>query len=359
MYKIVLIDDDAETLKTIAAYYDWNKIGMELAKTADNGTDGLDAILEIKPDIVLIDIKMPGMDGLEVIEESQRRGVFPYFIVMSAYADFEYAQAALRLSVSEYLLKPYSPEELENVFEKAIAELERRIPNLIMPNYGMPRSDSEGLWYPVNREKAIMEIVFTGKKESLAPALESFVDEIFSKNDKQNAFACVSMLYSAIIRPLIERRKSLSIDPTQGIRWVDSDLAKSLHQFLLTILYETYSIIHSVTATNPAVVSAEIFIRTHYKEKLTLEAVSHAVHITPTYLSSLFPKTLGTSFVSYVNHVRIEKAQELLQKTGDDLNTIAEQTGFSDARYFSQVFKRCTGTTPQKYRSGYTKNFLT
>lgn len=351
MYKIVLIDDDRSTLETIGAFFDWNQMGLDLAKTADDGVSGLEAILKIKPDIVLIDIKMPGMDGLEVIEETHKNGLDPYFIVMSGYADFKYAQTALRLSVSEYILKPYSPADLKQAFEKAVAELERRIPDLIMPQYKLPRKGSDVLSYPMDKEKAMMSILFTGRKEDLAFALDDFIKQIFSRNDNNDALACVSMLYGAITRLLMERRKNLSIDPMEGIRWQDRDLAKSLRQFLLSILDETYSIIHAESTINPAVIAAEKYIRIHYKDRLTLDIVAEAVYITPSYLSALFSKSLGTSFVSYVNQVRIERAQELLRNPQIDPNTLAEQVGFSDAKYFCQVFKRITGATPNQYRN--------
>jgi two-component system response regulator YesN len=351
MYKIILIDDDTETLETIAGYYDWNELGMELVATADNGMSGLSVILDEKPDVVLIDIRMPGMDGLSVIAETHKQNLFPYFIVMSAHADFEYAQKALRLSVCEYLLKPYGPDELEKVFLRVTTELDKRIPELIMPQYGLPRAVDSALNYPVNIEKNIMELMFTGSRESLSPALDSFIAHIFERHDTNDALACVSMLYGAIVRPLIERGRSLSINPSAGIRWGDSDLCDSLRQFLLTVLDEIYAEIHAETTTNPAVLAAEKYIRTHYGDKLTLDVVAEASYITPTYLSSLFSKTLGTSFVSYVNNVRIERAQELLRDARADPNLVAEKVGFSDSKYFSQVFKRITGTTPNKYRN--------
>lgn len=351
MYKIILIDDDTDTLETIGAFFDWNQMGLDLVQTADNGVSGLEAILKIKPDIVLIDIKMPGMDGLEVIEATRKNGLDPYFIVMSGYADFKYAQTALRLSVSEYILKPYSPTDLKQAFEKAVGELEKRIPDLIMPQYKLPRGGSDILSYPMDKEKAIMGILFTGKKENLAFVLDDFIKQIFSRNDNNDALACVSMLYGAITRLLMERRKTLSIDHLEGIRWNDRGLAKSLRQFLLSVLDETYSIIHSESTINPAVISAEKYIRIHYKDRLTLDIVAEAVYITPTYLSTLFSKSLGTSFVSYVNQVRIEQAQKLLLNPKADPNTIAEQVGFGDAKYLCQVFKRVTGITPTQYRN--------
>ncbi|MDR1194409.1 MAG: response regulator [Peptococcaceae bacterium] len=350
MYRIILIDDDTETLETLAAYYDWRGLGIELARTADNGVDGLAAILDAKPDIVLIDIKMPGMDGLTVIRETQKRGRGPYFIVISGYADFDYAQTALRLSVGDYLLKPYSPEDLENAFRKAVTELDRRIPNLIMPRYGLPRSGSGNLSYPIDSEKAIMNVIFVGEKADLAPALDCFIQRIFAMNDVNDALACVSILRAAVVRPLIERKISLSIDQLEGIRWDDRDLPNSLRQFLLAILEKAYSLIHSESTIHSVVIAAEKYIRTHYQEKLTLDIVAKAVSITPTYLSSLFPKSLGMSFISYVNKVRLERAQEFLRDPSMDLHTVAEQAGFSDVKYFSQVFKRGIGSTINQYR---------
>lgn len=350
MHKIILIDDDADTLAAIAGHFLWREMGMELVATAENGTAGLQAIEEHKPDIVVIDIRMPGMDGLAVIHQVRQQGLYPYFIIISAYADFEYAQKALRLFVCDYLLKPFSPDDLEAALAKAVRDLELRIPERVLLRYGFPQQGSAACRYPAQQEKAVMENLYAARKEALGAALDGFVTQAFSHNDREDALACVSKLYSAIVRPLVERGRYLSGTSMEGLRWESKNLAESVHQFLAGVLEETYALLHCEPTTNPAIFAAQDYIRGHLLDKLTLDAVARAVHITPNYLSSLFTKTLGFSFVDYVNRLRVEQAQELLKDPRADPSRVAEQVGFSDGKYFTQVFKQRTGCTPQQYR---------
>ena len=356
MHKIILIDDDADTLAAIADHFAWDEMKMELVATADNGISGLQAIEKHKPDIVVIDIRMPGMDGLSVIRQVRQQGLYPYFIIISAYADFEYAQTALRLFVCDYLLKPFSPDDLEAALAKALKELELRIPERVLLRYGFPLMGSAACRYPAQQEKALMENLYAARKEVLGTALNAFVAQAFSQNDREDALACVSKLYSVLVRPLVERGRYLSGTPMEGIRWESKNLAESVHQFLAGILEETYALLHSEPTTNPAIFAAQDYIRGHLLDKFTLETVAKAVHITPNYLSSLFSKTLGVSFVGYVNRLRVEQAQELLHDLQTDPSRVAEQVGFSDEKYFNQVFKQCTGCTPQQYRRRFVRH---
>lgn len=350
MYKIILIDDDADTLAAIAGHFSWGEMGMELVATAENGIAGLQAIEEQKPDIVVIDIRMPGMDGLSVIQQVRQQELYPYFIIISAYADFEYAQTALRLFVCDYLLKPFSPDDLEAALAKAVKELELRIPERVLLRYGFPLLGSAAQRYPAQHEKAITENLYAARKEVLGAALNAFVTQAFAHNNREDALACVSKLYSVIVQPLVERGRYLSGTPLEGVRWESKDLAGSVHQFLAGILEETYALLHSEPTTNPAIIAAQDYIHGHLLDKLTLDVVARAVHITPNYLSSLFTKTLGVSFVGYVNQLRVGQAQELLKDPRTDPSRVAEQVGFSDGKYFTQVFKQRTGYTPQQYR---------
>ena len=77
-----------------------------------DGREGLAGILKYRPDLVLIDIKMPGLSGLEVIQEAKKQGFSGHFIILTGYSEFEYAKTAISMGVEGYLLKPIDEEEL-------------------------------------------------------------------------------------------------------------------------------------------------------------------------------------------------------------------------------------------------------
>ncbi|WJH35922.1 response regulator transcription factor [Paenibacillus sp. CC-CFT747] len=124
MWKIVLVDDDRQALQGMQRMIPWRELNLEPVGEAMDGEEGLRLIREHAPDIVITDIYMPVMNGLDMIEQLRREDFAGRIIILSGYADFEYARQALRLSVDDYLSKPVTLQTIREVLEKAIAELE-------------------------------------------------------------------------------------------------------------------------------------------------------------------------------------------------------------------------------------------
>ena len=125
MLKVLIADDEIKVSKLIQCLVQWDELGMEVIGTVNDGVKAYEMILEKQPDIVITDIRMPGMDGIELVEKvlgrvGSDRKVF--FVIISGYSQFEYAQQAVKLGVEDYLLKPIKKKELEAVLHKNPAE---------------------------------------------------------------------------------------------------------------------------------------------------------------------------------------------------------------------------------------------
>lgn len=124
MYKVVIIEDEAIIRKGLIASIDWAAYECVVVGEAKNGKEGLEIIADVKPDIIVLDINMPVMNGLEMIER------LPYqiysYIVVSGYSEFDYAKKAIRLNVSDYLVKPLDHKQFEKALFQAIEDLEMR-----------------------------------------------------------------------------------------------------------------------------------------------------------------------------------------------------------------------------------------
>ena len=118
MLKVVIADDEARILSLIRLLPDWDALGMEVAGTAGNGLEALALIERERPDILITDIRMPGCQGLELIERARRAVPDIEIIIISGYAHFEYAQTAIKLGVGDYLLKPIKKDELTSTLAK-------------------------------------------------------------------------------------------------------------------------------------------------------------------------------------------------------------------------------------------------
>ncbi|AFH63190.1 response regulator transcription factor [Paenibacillus caseinilyticus] len=126
MYKLLIIDDEPIIRQGLRSIIDWERYDIRLCGEADNGIDGLRLCGELAPDLVIIDVKMPGLDGLEVIEEARAKGLVCDFIVLSGYSEFSYAQKATEFGVRSYLLKPVEQEDLVKRVDMLRKEWEMR-----------------------------------------------------------------------------------------------------------------------------------------------------------------------------------------------------------------------------------------
>ncbi len=124
MYSVVVIDDNRIAVEAIVRSTDWDLCGCQVAGSAYDGVAGLRLIEEVQPDIVVIDIQMPGFNGLEVIGKLREQKKEIQFIIISGYNQFEYARQALRYGVKDYLLKPIMKEEMEGALKHVAEELD-------------------------------------------------------------------------------------------------------------------------------------------------------------------------------------------------------------------------------------------
>lgn len=125
MYRVLLVDDEPFAIEGLQLLVDWEKNGFQIEAVCGDGEEAARLIRESKPDLVVTDIRMPSMDGLELITQMRREGhKQTKFVVMSGYSDFEYARRALQLGVSHYLTKPIMSDEADEVLESLSKVLE-------------------------------------------------------------------------------------------------------------------------------------------------------------------------------------------------------------------------------------------
>lgn len=124
MYKILIVEDEEIIRRGICNAIPWEESGCRVIGEAGNGEEGIRKIEELRPDIVITDINMPVMDGLEMIAQSKIQYDYAA-IILTGYSDFEYAREAIRIGVSGYVLKPINMEELKEALAQAVLELKK------------------------------------------------------------------------------------------------------------------------------------------------------------------------------------------------------------------------------------------
>ena len=409
--KVFLADDEIVVREGIRESFPWEETPYTLVGEAPDGEMALPMIRDTNPDIVITDIKMPFMDGIELCRELRTRMPWIGIIVLSGYDEFEYARQCIQLGVKEYLLKPINAEELKEVLDKVSRQLQEE------------RKQAEH----AASLRARMESGTKFVKEKLVGTLFS---EEAAEGDAGNVLeqlrsmgcpvpAGVYVVIDAAFIPTAEGQQaaeelaernggSIQASPGRagsrflvlgdtvadaeeraygfatslarelershcsqiriGIGEIVQDAEQILHSFktarhirhLLAERKEEKAIILGVREMGevseepgtPAVINeAKLYMAQHFQNpNLMLQDVARAVNMSNSRFSTVFSQQAGQTFTEYLVYLRLNKAKELLRTTGGKSSQIAREVGYNDAHYFSYIFKKNVGMTPSEYR---------
>ena len=126
MHKIIIVEDEEIIRNGLAISFDWMDYGCNIVGLAKDGKEGLDMILELNPDIVISDIKMPKMTGIEMIQNAKKQGKDFFSIILTSYAEFGYAKSAIEFGASGYLLKPVDEDELVGLLKSITDKINKK-----------------------------------------------------------------------------------------------------------------------------------------------------------------------------------------------------------------------------------------
>lgn len=358
MLRLLIADDEREARDNMIRCIDHLQNGFTVLGVASDGPESYEKILALRPDIVLIDIEMPGMTGLEVIREIRKKDLPVVFIIISSYNDFSYAQDALRLDVEDYLLKPFLPADLYAAVYKAAEHIKglKQLPEELFPParemQSMPRWDRMRplISYPFQQEKELVQGLFVPGSD-IRPLYQAFIEQVQQQNKSR-----VSMINCYIILYVELQRQSESCDEVHtldvSVLMADTAPVQAFEQLLWRLCQTLQNRRSSGRAAESVIASAVRYIETHYAEKLTLNEVANYIGVTPSYLSSQFSQIMNLHFVDYIHKIRIDAAKDLLRKQpylkGYEL---AEMVGYPSIKYFSEIFKKTTGITFNSYRA--------
>ncbi|HKM08183.1 MAG TPA: response regulator [Sphaerochaeta sp.] len=184
MYSLVIIDDETELLEGLSQYFPWEKIGFTVAQAFSDGRSALAFCKTHSVDVVLTDIRMPFISGLDLIQELQTAQYVPLFCIMSAYESFDYAKKAIAYGVQDYLLKPSSFEDIEKTFLK--------IRTILDCNANFPPNDGNTEHYaaPIIKTLSIIrKRIRSSSLQSIAEELginSSYLSRLFKEEIGQN-----------------------------------------------------------------------------------------------------------------------------------------------------------------------------
>jgi two-component system response regulator YesN len=399
MWTVMIADDEPKIRRGLKSSIAELRDDMDVVAEAEDGESALALAAEKKPDILLIDIRMPFLNGLELIERLNEVWSDCVVIVVTGHDEFEYAKKALELRVFEYVLKPVSRNQLAGVLERAGVELgARRKQNRYL---GWAREQLERTM-PLLQERFMRDLVngrlsrtetdeqaaFLGvriaERQSMAliHVVEGFPhSDLPMERDRRLTLLAVQGIIAEVMHDLklissffdengdIVCLAECSNDAAWGaaLGAVESRVAETLSLALVVAqagvgggvqgIADTYETLEAEVArkngNSGIVVQAQNYIDAQYsKPELSLEEVAGAVEISPGYLSRLLKQETGFSFVDYLTRVRINKAVQIMSDPAVKVYEVAEAVGYQSQHYFSRAFKKVFGRPPQSFRRG-------
>ncbi len=388
MSSLIIVDDEPIFLnfakKCIASYFP----EIDICGCFLNGQSALDFLSEHHADIILTDIEMPNIDGLQLVKEIYHRFPQCVTIIISCYSNFEYAKHAITYDVSNYLLKPLNIQELIPCMQKAL-DLSRTRKALYTRSLNLINEKTEvfysNLLLGEFHSKSSLQEQFRklnfpfSLEESSGILLRFTMKDSISQNPKFNADT-LSIAFKNILMFTLQNQNCYfarkngshfeyiligSDCKDEDIRTMTQHLRdtlllsvkinvqcqfSSLLYFISdkTVALPEKSIIEK-TDKNIVIAKAIKYIETHYSQNISREDVARSVYLSPAHFGLLFKEETKYSFTDYLLRIRMQEAIKLLS-TSMKINDIAEKVGYSNRRRFFANFRAYTAFSPTEYR---------
>lgn len=387
MYRVLIAEDEEIIRRGVCNSLSWEEIGCEIVGAVENGAEAIEWLKQASPDLLLCDIRMPEVSGLDVARFICENRIDCKVILLTGYNEFSYAQKAITYGVFDYLLKPVSSDALKTAINRAIHVLretaQQRSPThsedarhllasfvysddvfippqdsrvnaagLVAPRYAIAVASTDGGEGSLCTDASVhlLEALFE------EAAAQSIFHHILPERNNITAF-CIG--YSSesfsdfycweLLKIMYFQQKHTPLILTASTPV--PNLSRLHEAFTEACSFLTQQPAQESSSPNPIVKSVRNYLWEHYAEPIKLSDVADHTYLNPSYISRVMRKETGVGFVEQLLYIRVQKAKQLLLTTSCRTFEIAEQTGFGSVKYFSQVFRQYTQMSPSQYRT--------
>ncbi|MBB6735320.1 response regulator [Cohnella zeiphila] len=329
-------------------------LGIEVEGEADNGEDGCRILQDLKPDILILDMQMPLLDGVELLRFLKEAQPNIQVIVLSGHDDFKYMHQAVRSGVVEYLLKPVDPEQLKQALQLCLAGLEHHRRQISAALVTLPPE----MLAAVNDSK---RNVATHLNELSAAATEEALTDCIRYLDSH--FPCDSgqwlRVYHEFLLTLEHFAAMEGLELNDLLREKDLQArapshlnASNVSEVLTAIYREAMDSILTRRRDRKKVNLQQIFdyIQHHYAEGISLESVANRFYVSKVYLSQTYKRQFGENVMEQIIRLRMEAARSWVMQDDAQIKHIAGRVGYEDVSYFHKLFKKHYGISPAEMR---------
>ncbi|MFC3801846.1 response regulator [Cohnella sp. GCM10012308] len=337
MIKVLMVEDEPLVRRGIASMMPFERFGMTLVGEASSGEEALEALKRVQADVLLADISMPGMSGLELLAIVRERYPRMLPVMLTCHQDFHYLQQAMRLGAVDYMVKTQLDDD-------SVQELLGRVARRLQEQQGEPSVGAAG----------------TGLGEDAAGAWETLSWLVDDHRYSQMLDDAARALPAAVWRGKLEESLDLWLDKCPSLEqarpaagWPAgssaSELAEEAESFRKAARRLLRGTMYSEEVIR-SVIRAVDLLHERPGERPSQADVCKAVTMSVGYFSRCFKEIVGHSYVAAAQRMSIREAEQQLRNTNEPVYRIAELSGFEDEKYFGKIFRLKTGLTPGEYR---------
>lgn len=357
MFKTLIVDDRDIFLIELKRLKVWgDPSGFKVVDKANNGSQALDLLRKNTFDLVLTDIRMPIVDGLQLLREIKKEKLCPCVVIISEYSEFNYARQGIVLGAFDYLVKPAT--------EESLLELLKRAGNYLKSNYSQDtstnfHSDENFEWaYPSSEEKTIINY-FKNKDISAVQLFYVTLDNLYIAlpDNIIKADIIVKKLYHNIIIAIYEEYKWLDnfidLHYFEEVDFIHDGNANTFKEFYCRKIKHLINFIikYQPDTSDDNIKNICGYILNNPEADLKLKIISEKFFMNNTYLSNSFAIKTGIHFNDYITMIKMARAEYLFKNSSLKAYEIGYQIGYRDINYFMKQFKKVYGRSPTEYRN--------
>ena len=339
MKGILAVSDNKSFLNHLKNMKVWKKTEeYKIEDTATNGKDALELIYNNNYHVVITDIKMPGLNGIELLKEINKLDSSIYVVVISRNYEFNFVRECLINGAFDFIIKPGKEEEIESLLGR------------------IESSNKSKEWsYPEMDEILIVKNLFG--RDSLA--VDKFKETLISisKVEKDNESKIImKKLYNNVIISVYNQlpwlKDYINIDYFNIYLNIKEISTTNIVEFYYEKMKDLFNLIRDISISTEDEVINEIldYILKNSEKEIKLKSIADKFYINNTYLSNTFALKTGVGFNEYVTKIKMARGKYILLNTNKKTYEVGYALGYHDIKYFSRLFKKYNGMNPSEYR---------
>ncbi|HYE11105.1 MAG TPA: response regulator [Patescibacteria group bacterium] len=361
MLKVMIVDDMDIIRRELKRLKLWGEeTGFAISDEAKNGHEALEKLMKNPVDLVITDIRMPKIDGIELLKRITAEKLCTCVVLISDHSEFNYARQGLVLGAFDYMVKPVDEEELKKLLQRARDFImEKKIEQQKIQQLEKSLQEKLEVYFPHSEIKQLVELM-----------------KVRDVRTKEYADHIVEIVYTSLHYDLIKTDSILNniiydiVNKLQeSYKWLDKfiinkelesvgfsrliDLAFIKAAFVSRINNITFLLkkLHHGIEDNGLMEQVCKCVLENIDNGISLSVVSDLIFMNKNYVSEAFKQKSGLSFTEYLTIVKMERAKKLIAEGRLRTYEMAEMLGFKDIEYFSKLFKKYTNCSPTEYKN--------